>query len=138
MGETADGPSGQMVVWRGGQLMPGLMLSHTSMSRSRSWGRPWPARMRLRIFSSQEVPSRHGVHFPHDSRAKNRTTLWQALTTSVVSSMTTMAPEPSMEPAWSTVVFSSGRSRCSSKNHGADAPPGMNVLRVRPGRIPPA
>ncbi len=64
--------------------------------------------------SSQFVPSRHGVHLPHDSRAKNRTTRRQAFTASVVSSMTTMAPEPSIEPALSTVTFSSGRSRCSS------------------------
>ena len=40
MGDTADGPSGQIVVMRGGQASPGLMLSQTSRSRSRSDGRP--------------------------------------------------------------------------------------------------
>ena len=37
-----------------------------------------------------------------------------AFTASVVSSMTTMAPEPSIEPAAPTAPASSGRSRCSS------------------------
>ena len=59
-------------------------------------------------------PRGQGVHFPHDSRAKNRTIRHAAFTMSVVSSITTMAPEPSMEPALSTVGLSSGRSRCSS------------------------
>src|SRR5262249_33788136 len=82
IGETAEGPSGQLVVCRGGHATPGLMLSHTSSSIATSLGRPRPAMMRDRIFSSQAVPSRHGVHLPHDSRAKKRTTRWQALTMS--------------------------------------------------------
>ena len=67
-----DGPSTQMVVWAGGQVTPGEMLSHTSMSRSRSDSRPWPSSIRSRIFSSQPLPSRQGVHWPHDSRWKKR------------------------------------------------------------------
>ncbi len=137
MGDTADGPSGQMVVCFGGQVMVGLMLSHTSSNRSRSPGRPWPSRMRCRIFSSQVVPSRHGEHLPHDSRAKNRTMRSAAFTMSVVSSITTMAPEPSMDPALPTAPASSGMSRCSSKNHGDEAPPGMNALMALPWRMPP-
>ena len=115
---------------------PGEMLSATSSSSSRSLGRPWPSRMRWRIFSSHEVPSRQGVHLPQDSRAKKRTTRRQALTASVVSSITTMAPEPSIEPAPPTTRPSSGRSTCSGKNHGADAPPGMNILSWWPLRMP--
>ena len=92
--------------------------------------------MRVRIRSSHVVPSRHGVHLPQLSRAKNRTMRQQAFTMSVVSSMITMAPEPSMDPARSTVGLSSGRSICSSVNQGADAPPGMNALSRRPGSSP--
>ena len=114
MGDTADGPSGQIVVCLGGQVIAGLMLSQMSSSLSTSAGRPWPSSMRRRIFSSHDVPSRHGVHLPHDSRAKNRTIRHAALTASVVSSMTTMAPEPSIDPAAPTAPASSGRSRCSS------------------------
>src|SRR4029450_10584410 len=99
MGDTADGPSGQIVVCLGDQVMDGLMLSLMSSSLLMSDGRPWPSRMRRRIFSSQVVPSRQGVHLPHDSRAKNRTTRQAALTASVVSSMTTMAPEPRLAAA---------------------------------------
>jgi hypothetical protein len=92
--------------------------------------------MRRRIRSSQVAPSRHGVHLPHDSRAKNRTMRHAALTTSVVSSITTMAPDPSIDPAAPTAPVSSGRSRCSSKNHGADTPPGMNALSRLSWRMP--
>ena len=137
MGEVADWPSGQMVVWVGGQFMPTEMLSHTSRRRLRSSGRPWPSRMRWRIFSSQLVPSRHGVHLPQDSRAKNRTRRRQAFTMSVSSSNTTMAPEPSMVPSLPTAPASRGTSRCSGYSHGADAPPGMNALSSLPARMPP-
>jgi hypothetical protein len=61
-GAVADGPSGQIVVIAGGQPSPGEMLSDTSHNSSRSEGRPWPSRMRVRMSSSQLVPSRHGVH----------------------------------------------------------------------------
>ena len=73
---------------------------------------------------------------PHDSRAKKRTTRRQARTASVVSSMTTIAPEPSIEPAPPTTRPSSGRSTCSGKNQGAEAPPGMNILSWLPSRMP--
>ena len=136
MGETAEGPSGHIVVCLGGQLIPGLILSQISRSSSKSWLLPLPSIILCRIFSNQLVPSRQGAHFPHDSLAKNLTTLWQALTMSVVLSITTIAPEPNIEPAWSTAVFSKGRSRCSSKNHGAEAPPGMNALISLPFLIP--
>ena len=68
-GAVAEGPNGQIVVISGGHPSPGLMLSDTSRSRSMSAWRPRPVRMRYRIRSSQLVPSRHGVHCPHDSWA---------------------------------------------------------------------
>ena len=114
MGLTADGPSGQIVVCFGGHAIDGEMLSHRSSSRAMSSGRPCPSSMRRSTFSSQLVPSRHGVHLPQDSRAKNRTTRHAAFTASVVSSITTMAPDPSIEPAAPTAPASRGRSRCSS------------------------
>src|SRR5699024_3200063 len=42
-------------------------LSQTSSSVSMSSLVPSPATMRSSTFASQKVPSRHGVHFPHDS-----------------------------------------------------------------------
>src|SRR4029450_1208007 len=97
MGDTADGPSGQIVVCLGGQVMDGLMLWLMSSSLLMSDGRPGPWRGGRRIFSSQVVPSRQGVHLPHDSRAKNRTTRHAAFTASGVSSMTTMGPARSID-----------------------------------------
>jgi hypothetical protein len=40
MGDTAEGPSGQIVVCLGGQVICGLMLSQMSSSLSTSLGRP--------------------------------------------------------------------------------------------------
>src|SRR5690349_16390839 len=43
------------------------MLSHRSRSSSMSPSRPSPSSSRLRIWTFHQVPSRHGVHLPHDS-----------------------------------------------------------------------
>ena len=53
--------------------------------------------MRYRIFSIQPEPSRHGVHLPHDSWAKNFASRHATSSGSVVSSNTMIAPEPSMD-----------------------------------------
>jgi len=66
-GAVAEGPSGQMVVWAGGQRSPGEMLSLMSRSRSRSAGRPEPHWIRSSTRTIQVVPSRQGVHCPQDS-----------------------------------------------------------------------
>src|ERR1035441_4476325 len=94
-----EGPSTQIVVCCGGQLTPGLMLSQTSIKRSRSCSRPPPCSIRYMIRSSQPEPSRHGVHCPHDSRKKNLVIRHAARTAQVVESMTTTDPEPSIEPS---------------------------------------
>ena len=96
--DTALGPSGQIVVWLNGALSPGEMLSPTSSSVSRSSGRPRPCDIRYKIFSIHPVPSRHGVHFPHDSCAKNFASRQATSTGSTVSSYTMIAPEPSITP----------------------------------------
>ena len=51
---------------------------------------------RRATFSSQPVPSRHGVHWPHDSCAKNFMIRHVAFGISVWSSITTMPPEPAI------------------------------------------
>ena len=93
--------------------------------------------MRYMIRSSQPEPSRHGVHWPHDSREKNLVIRQAARTTQVAESMTTTEPEPSMEPASPTSSWPSGRSSWSGPNHGAETPPGMNALSVLAPRMPP-
>ncbi|MBA7658041.1 hypothetical protein ES703_65989 [subsurface metagenome] len=71
------------------------MESRSSMSSSR----PLPSVIRVSISSICRVPSRHGVHLPHDSAwvklRKNRA----ISTMQVVSSMTTIPPEPTIEPS---------------------------------------
>ena len=65
--------------------------------------------MRSMILSSQPEPSRHGVHWPHDSREKNLVMRQAARTVQVWSSMTTTEPEPSMEPAVGHLVLAEGQ-----------------------------
>ena len=50
--------------------------------------------MRLSISSIQFVPSRHGVHWPQDSWAKNFASRATSCTMQVVSSITMTAAEP--------------------------------------------
>jgi hypothetical protein len=67
-GDATLGPSGHSVVWLNGALRKlGEMLSATSQTIAKSSGVPHPRRMRYSTFSTQPVPSRHGVHLPHDS-----------------------------------------------------------------------
>ena len=54
--------------------------------------------MRYSTFSIQPVPSRHGVHFPHDSCAKNLASRHATSSGSTESSNTITAPEPSVTP----------------------------------------
>src|SRR3954463_15522766 len=96
--EGMDGPRTQIVVCRGGQDKPGAMLSHTSRRRSRSSSLPAPCSMRYMILSTQPAPSRHGVHCPQDSWWKKRVMRQAARTAHVVSSITTIDPEPSIDP----------------------------------------
>src|SRR2546428_13377928 len=84
------------------------MLSDISSSRSASSRRPSPLSMRSRIDSSQLVPSRHGVHWPHDSCAKNFASRHTASTMQTESSSTMMPADPSMDPAFISASKLSG------------------------------
>ena len=100
-------------------------------SRSRSSRRPSPASMRRRILWSQGVPSRQGVHWPHDSCAKNFARFAAASTMQVSSFMTMIAAEPSMDFFAARPSKSSGQSSISSAvSIAAEAPPGMTALTL--------
>ena len=55
--------------------------------------------MSVRISSIRSVPSRQGTHLPHDSSLRNLRKYRATSTMQADSSMTTMPPEPIMEPA---------------------------------------
>ena len=65
---------------------------------------PRRPRSASRTLSSQGVPSRHGVHWPHDSWAKNFARFCAASTMQVSSSITMIAAEPSIEPFAASAV----------------------------------
>src|SRR5262249_44837447 len=76
-----------------------LISPERESRRSRSPGTPRPCSIRVRILCSQEVPSRHGVHLPHDSWRKNSSMSAAERTMHVSSSSTINEAEPSIDPA---------------------------------------
>src|SRR5690242_13969639 len=87
------------------------MLSDRSTSVSMSSSVPRPASNRSYTPTYQYVPSRHGVHLPHDSCLKNSDHFNTACTTQSSSSKIWTADVPFIEPALTTESKSSGRSR---------------------------
>ena len=83
-------------------------------------------------------PTRHGTHLPHDSSRKNRSTFTAAASRSVPSAITTIAPEPSIEPAACSVPKSSSTSSWSGPMKLDEAPPGWIAPRLLPPDTPPA
>src|SRR4051812_36924834 len=55
---------------RAQSTLPPISLE-TESNRSRSSSRPPPSWIRTSVLCSHWVPSRHGVHLPHDSMRKN-------------------------------------------------------------------
>ena len=85
---------------------------HSDMSRimrpnssrlSRSASVPWPSVKALRIFSALSCPTRQGTHLPQDSEWVNSTKNRATSTMQLSSSITTMPPEPMMEPSLASV-----------------------------------
>ena len=70
------------------------------------------------------MPTRHGVHWPHDSSAKNFIRLRAAAAAVSWSERTTIAAEPMKQPYWFSVSKSSGMSAIDAGRMPPDAPPG--------------
>ena len=83
-------------------------------------------------------PTRQGTHLPHDSSRKNRSTFVAAASSSVPSAMTTIAPDPSIDPASASVWKSSGTSSWPGPRKFDDAPPGWIAPSCLPPATPPA
>ena len=62
IGDTADGPKGQIVVILGGHDKPGEILSQTSTNKLMSDSLPLPLAIHSSIISNHVVPSLQGVH----------------------------------------------------------------------------
>src|SRR5262245_1466544 len=97
--------------------------------------------MRSTILSIHPVPSRHGVHCPHDSCSKNRQMLYSTSTIDVSSSMTVTAAVP--RPRQPLGVFgpsapkSSLVSSSSAVRKPMLTPPGTTALAFLPFHTPP-
>jgi len=63
------------------------------------------------------VPTRQGTHLPHDSFLKKRWAFSAMSSMHVPSAQTTIAPEPSIEPAWSSALKSSATSTAARVLH---------------------
>src|SRR4051812_23762896 len=83
-------------------------------------------------------PTRQGTHFPQDSLRKNFTELSAMSNMHVPSAQTTMAAEPTIDPAFETVLKSNGRSSLSGGKYPDDGPDGANPTTLRSPVGPPA
>src|SRR5258708_23258121 len=71
-------------------------------------------------------PTLHGTHFPQDSLRKKRVALSAISSMHRPSAQTTIAPEPTMEPAAATALKSSRRSALLAGRYPDDGPDGAN------------
>ena len=83
------------------------------------------------------VPTRQGTHLPQLSSAVNLRKNLAKSTMQVVSSTTTMPPEPIMEPAATRLSKSMGSSSREAGRQPPDGPPSCTALNSRPGSMPP-
>ncbi len=70
------------------------------------------------------MPTRHGVHWPHDSSAKNFIRLRAVPVAESWSEKTTIAAEPMKQPYGVSVSKSSGMLAIDAGRMPPDAPPG--------------
>jgi len=68
--------------------------------RSKSLSFPLPLEIESKIDTANRVPSRQGVHFPHDSCSKNSIATFAASTAQVSVSIARMTPEPIETPSF--------------------------------------
>ncbi len=112
-----------------------------SSSSGRSSSRPAPFSMRRTVFASHGVPSRQGIHLPHDSCAKNSLSRSCALNNAHVVRDDDEACRSECRAGLAICLVRQRNvddSLAVPGNIGADAPPGMYALSFLPSRRPPA
>ena len=97
-----------------------------------------PEIRRASASSWRTVPTRHGVHCPHDSSRKKPAIRIRIVPMSTVSSKTTIAPEPSVALAARASSKVSGRSSSSGPTNTPAAPPSSTACSCLPPGTPPA
>ncbi len=88
-----------------------------------SLGSPFPSQISSRVLERTLNPSRQGIHFPQDSSNRKSTKYLAESTMQVSSSITTMPPDPIMDPSLSNSSKSTWTSRCFSGINPPDGPP---------------
>src|SRR5262245_3516653 len=110
--------------WPSPQIEASVIACDSSSSSGLSQCR---SRMRSTAFW---VPTRHGVHCPHDSSAKNLITFLAAAAAVSLSDSTTIAAEPMKQPYGLSVWKSRGTFANVAGRMPPDAPPGRYPYRV--------
>ena len=87
----------------------------------------------------QRVPTRHGVHFPHDSCIRTSSSAAPSCTMQQRSSTTISDAAPKNVPIFAErVVVERPRRSGPASAAGTDEPPGITALSSRPPAMPPA
>ena len=124
-------------VWPRPQSDVSLICWERSSSSSMSPSRPSPFVMRCRMVSSVLFPILQGTHFPQDSSSVNSRKNLAMAGMQVVSSITTMPPEPMIAPVLLIFSKSTGVSMSEPGMQPPDGPPICTALNLRLFLIPP-
>ncbi len=112
-------------------------VSASSSKRSSCSSFPRPSVMSVIISSIRSIPSRQGTHLPHDSSWRKFRKYFVTSTIQDPSSITTIPPEPTIEPASARMSKSIGRLNFSTGRHPPDGPPIWTALIIFPSTAPP-
>ncbi len=93
---------------------------------------PRPSVISVSKSSITLVPTLHGTHLPQDSSAVNSRKNLAVLTIQVLSSITTIPPDPTIAPVFSMASYVTGISRNSSGMQPPEGPPNCTALNFLP------
>src|SRR4030042_3332887 len=118
------------------QREPSITRFPSLSSFSISPSSPSPDVIFSSIWSIWYVPILQVGHFPQDSDWVKERKNFATSTMQLSSSITTIPPEPMIEPTFVGESKSTGRSRCSSGIHPPEGPPVWTALNFFPPIIP--
>src|SRR5579862_1045816 len=129
---------GACTIWPRPQIDANFIAFVRSSRVSRSVGELLPF---VQLVSRETIfcdPTRQGTHLPQDSLRKKRTALRAMSSMHRPSAHTTMAPEPTIEPAAATALKSRGRLTISAGRYPDEGPEGAKPSSLRLSLTPPA
>jgi hypothetical protein len=129
--------TGRGALWPRPQRLASLTTGQSRSSWARSSSPAWRDSSLRSSISSCTVPERQGMHLPHDSSRLKAMKKAAMSTMLVVSSSTTIPPEPMIVPRVCRLSSFTGVSRAEAGTQPPEGPPVCTALMRRPAGAPP-